>query len=580
MICTSTNACKWFKLLNPRQLLTLVKLIKLIREAGKKIEEEKLKQGWNREETFRYAEAVTTYLAITLVRSINYNSLSTYWKPNSWVCNKVQCALTFRGMAMSWNFVEYNFTVERVGYNKFITMIIGGLSYLVSAVSSSPSKVKSLLDDTTVLSKLGDQKFDVIITDPPYRDDVPYAELSDFYYVWLKRAFMNEHSEPSYHKEAMKFNTQWESLAISEISHNQGRFNFFGIEESDYYTKLLGRSFKKFNEILNEDGLLVTYFAHSSPEAWIDLIKAGWEIGGFRVTRAWSLATESAQRVTARGKTALESSIVVVWRRKKKTQAELRDIYEKALENAKKEFKLAVENNLSRADIFLATMIGALSVFTNYDRITDFGRVVGTERIVKEAYAIAVRVLSRSREKMKSPESLFYLTVKSLFRTYSRRGGQALLEPEPITLSSQDVIMLSYGILGSGANWKFFKQRGLILETKKTKGAKVAKQKTFSLLEPLKDDIKSLNELLGLKGVNPLKFEAKGRDINPVDALHILEFYALQGLFRFKEAYERLSRSHPEALSEALALARTLKEFSMDPEKSLCEKVVDYAEGV
>ena len=214
----------------------------------------------------------------------------------------------------------------------------------------------------------------------------------------------------------------------------------FGIDEKDYYTKMLGRSFRHFNMILSDDGILVTYFAHSSPRAWIDLIKSGWEIGNFKVTRAWSLMTESAQRVTARGKTALESSIVVVWRKKEGSQAEFREIYQEALENAEKEFQEAVKNRLSKADIFLATMIGALSQFTRYDKIIDFGKEIDTERIVKEAYSIAVRVLSRSKEKLTSPESLFYLTVKSLFRTYSMKGGQATLEVKPIILSSQDVM--------------------------------------------------------------------------------------------------------------------------------------------
>jgi len=57
---------KWYKLFNPRQLLTLVKLVKLIREAGKQIEQEKIREGLSKEKAFKYAEAITTYLAIAL----------------------------------------------------------------------------------------------------------------------------------------------------------------------------------------------------------------------------------------------------------------------------------------------------------------------------------------------------------------------------------------------------------------------------------------------------------------------------------------------------------------------------------
>ncbi len=61
---------KWYKLFNPRQLLTLVKIVKLVREAGKSVEREKLGQGWSKEDAYKYAEAVTTYLAIALINML------------------------------------------------------------------------------------------------------------------------------------------------------------------------------------------------------------------------------------------------------------------------------------------------------------------------------------------------------------------------------------------------------------------------------------------------------------------------------------------------------------------------------
>ncbi|MCC6024222.1 MAG: DUF1156 domain-containing protein, partial [Thaumarchaeota archaeon] len=71
---------RFFKLFNPRQLITLVKLVKLIREAGRKVEEEKLKQGWSREDAFKYAEAVATYLAIVLCKQADWNSMASGWQ--------------------------------------------------------------------------------------------------------------------------------------------------------------------------------------------------------------------------------------------------------------------------------------------------------------------------------------------------------------------------------------------------------------------------------------------------------------------------------------------------------------------
>ena len=94
---------KFYKLFNPRQLLTLVKLVKLAREAGKRVEEEKLKQGWSEEDANTYAGAVTTYLAITLLKHANYNSIVTSTEPTQ---KFIRETLAFRGIAMTWNWVE------------------------------------------------------------------------------------------------------------------------------------------------------------------------------------------------------------------------------------------------------------------------------------------------------------------------------------------------------------------------------------------------------------------------------------------------------------------------------------------
>jgi putative DNA methylase len=175
---------EWYKLFNPRQLMTHVKLVKLIRETGKQIEQEKISEGLSKEESFEYAEGVTAYLTIALCKHADYDFLC-----NLWDCNipKISHGLTMRGIAMMWNWVDIcpraNFTGSWI---RVLGQCVEGLFYINSQGSRDCTKV--LLDDAATLSKVSDGKFTLIITDPPYYDDVPYAELSDFYYVWLKRA--------------------------------------------------------------------------------------------------------------------------------------------------------------------------------------------------------------------------------------------------------------------------------------------------------------------------------------------------------------------------------------------------------
>ena len=168
---------KWFKLFNPRQLLTLVKLVKLIREAGKKIEEEKLKEGWSKEEEYRYAEAVTRYA--------DYNCMTTFWNYGGRLPAQVAYALSMRSIAISWNwgddspFAEMSSTgALKMNLDKITKKL---LPYLVSAVSGSSSNLLGLISgtngtdkrtidvvrgDALILSKLDEERFDLIVTDP------------------------------------------------------------------------------------------------------------------------------------------------------------------------------------------------------------------------------------------------------------------------------------------------------------------------------------------------------------------------------------------------------------------------------
>jgi len=579
---------KWFKLFNPRQLLTLVKLVKLIREAGKRVEEEKLKEGLNAKDAFEYAEAVASYLAIVLINHVRHNCIVTSIEPTQ---KFIAHALAFRGIAMTWNWIE-EYPISNIlgSFIKSIKSVVDSLAYLVERVKYESNKVRIYLDDATILSSLNNEKFDLIVTDPPYRDDVPYVELSDFYYVWLKRALSDDNLTPRFHQNALIYNTQWESLALNEISYNQGRLRYFGVESAeDHYERLLGMAFRRMSELLKDNGLLVTYFAHSSPEAWIELIEAGWKNAKLYVSRAWNFATESAQRVTARGKTALESSIVVVWRKRLDGEkvGEFQNVYREAIENAKKAKETALKSNLTGSDLFLATMIGALSTFTSYDRIIRFGRELTSRDIVRESYAIATRVIANATDAIKSPEALFYLASKSIYRVYTSPEGKLLTElVEPIVLSSQDVIILSYGFLGDEKQEgvRLFEQSAIITSVERIKGAKVAQQKAFLLLEPLEDSLKEIKETLGKRSLNPIKMSVdikseRNKKLNVIDVLHLLEYFAKQGRGEFDTAYRELYSKHPELVREALEVARVLSKFSNDPESLLAKLCIEYVEG-
>jgi Adenine-specific DNA methylase containing a Zn-ribbon len=263
----------WENFFNPRQILTLVKLI---REAGKRIEEEKRGEGQNEEDAFKYAEAVMTYLAIGLCKFADYNSIATRWHN---VLLMIGNTISFRGIAMNWNWTDENPLVRFTGsWIRGVETERDSLKYLISSLNNTPTqqklekeqsndRTKVIIDDATALMKKN-EKFNIIVTDPPYSDDVYYTENSDFYFVWLKRALSDSDGRkltPRFHADAFfkkigaklaEIKTQWQEFAKKEISKCPPRFQETDNpykNASQHFKNLLAQSFIAMRENLEEN---------------------------------------------------------------------------------------------------------------------------------------------------------------------------------------------------------------------------------------------------------------------------------------------------------------------------------------
>ncbi|WP_218914756.1 DUF1156 domain-containing protein [Thermosphaera aggregans] len=579
---------KWYQLFNPRQLLTLVKLVKLVREAGKRIEEEKLKQGWSKEDAYKYAEAVTTYLAILLCKHADWNSMESGWQLSYLIAAHT---LAMRGIAMVWNWGEYNpFSDYRGTWKAMSKNIVEGLSYLVNAVSGSSSRVRVLLDDATSLSKLGDEKFDLIVTDPPYKDDVAYSELSDFYYVWLKRALSDSSAvslHPRFHSDAffpggVEVRTQWEWFSSREVSMNVGRCEHFGMasegeECGEVYKNLLKASFKSMSSRLSENGLLITYFAQSSPEAWISLIEAGLD-NNLHPSTASPVLTESEESVVARGKAAISASIVVAWRKASRGEpVDVSSRYDELVEEATQALK-SVEEALSKASagvvselygvtIYVMAYAKVLSLLTRNGRPVKAGKTLEPEEIAGLASEILARAYAREAgAQLSSSDSIFYYIVKKVFP----RGGEGRR-----LASSSDLILISHGVspVEKGKALDDYVRKGVLKAYGREEETEVASRKTYTLIEPTSVDELELSQVLKEHGVNP---DDPSTFKSPVHVLHALMLYSLKPREVFAKYYEKTYLSNPSLATEAVELAKALSTLNGDPEAELAKRVLEY----
>ncbi|MEM4469025.1 MAG: hypothetical protein QXS32_08185, partial [Candidatus Nezhaarchaeales archaeon] len=560
---------------NPRQLLTLVKLVKLVREAGRRVEEEKLEQGWGEQKAHKYAEAVTTYLAVALVNHVRHNCLVTSIEPTA---KFIAHALAFRGIAMTWNWVEERPDANIIGsYVRSLNSVIEGLQYLINAVSGSSSCVEVVLDDATVLGKLGDEKFDLIVTDPPYRDDVAYSELSDFYYVWLKRAlsgidevFGVMRLTPKFHREAFfdelgnEVETQWKAFALREVSENEGRIKYFGGEEGalEYFKFLLTESFKAMVSRLADDGLLVTYYAHTSPDAWEALLEAGWLGSKMRITAAHAIATESAESVVARGKIRLDMAIVAVWRRGVRGEALVDEVYARAVEECSKDALSYRKAGFNGVNLFVAVLGKVLSHFTQYERL--IGLKVSGGSLVKELvenyiYPATAEAIARSYGAVGarlSPTSMFYLMAKVLVGRRARQVRRTLDRTTSIILA-----------IGTRSCLEELEEEKIIVRSKEN----------YILLEP-RWGVRSAREAI--------EDALSARDLKPhtptlstaIDVLHMLEYYAITlPRDEFRKRADDVKRRAPMLFDEAVNLAKILAQGlpSEDLERELAKQVVE-----
>jgi len=158
-------------------------------------------------------------------------------------------------------------------------------------------------------------EYDAVITDPPYYDAIPYSDLMDFFFVWLKRLLIgvsnvfNQNFEP-------KSSPKWDhSRNDGELIDDSSRHEGDALRSKEIYEMGMFRVFESCNKQLKTDGRMVVVFANKKPDAWETLV-SGIIRAGFVVTGSWPIQTEMATRMRAKTSAALASSVWIVCRKR------------------------------------------------------------------------------------------------------------------------------------------------------------------------------------------------------------------------------------------------------------------------
>ncbi len=368
---------KWRDAFHPRQLLSHYTVWEAFEEIKPEIKEEYESAD---------AKAILTYLCLAADKTIDYNS-----RFSSWNSGRPAVRNTFdrHDFSFKWSFAETDVTDEDMGYIYFlnkVTEIYEEMRQNLKQVQES-DPVEILNKDAANLP-MEDAEVEAIVMDPPYYDNVMYSELSDFFYIWMKKYLGDEYPElftqdlTDKNKEAIANTAEYDGIAGDGESKTQ-------LAKEDYEQKMSG-ILSEAARVLRDDGILTLMFTHKKTEAWDTLTTALIE-AGFRITASHPVNTERADSLHQSGKNAAQSTIFLTARKRDNTNtgetlwSKVRnETRNAAFEKARELDTEGIE--LTKVDMILSAFGPTLEVYTNYyPVVNDEGDRVTPQTALDEA---------------------------------------------------------------------------------------------------------------------------------------------------------------------------------------------------
>ena len=273
---------RWGDLFTARQKAALVELVNAIQRANAT--------------NARLAE----FFACAFSRVAMSDMSCTRWNA---VAEKMQHTFGRQAIPIVWDFTEVVVTADAPGNWKSAYALLGDV--VDAARSARPAQVQP--SDATDYP-LPDQSADLWFTDPPYYDAVPYADLSDFFLVWLKRSLPEHHLLRDPFDPENPLSPKEREAVQDETKKSAGRS-----KDRLWFEETMGKAFAEGRRILAEDGIGSVVFAHKTTEGWEALL-SGMIRGGWTITGSWPIATEMASRLRARDSAALATSVHLICR--------------------------------------------------------------------------------------------------------------------------------------------------------------------------------------------------------------------------------------------------------------------------
>ncbi|MCL6581857.1 MAG: hypothetical protein K6U08_09680, partial [Firmicutes bacterium] len=294
---------RWRDLFNTRQLVALSSFLLHTRAAREVMAAEGYAPEW--------VEAVSALLALVLDKLADYNAgLSTWHVPGE----KMGHVFVRFVLPITWDYAELNpFSDSTGNYLACLEWVARATGHTLDAAHERPRPVTVLGSATSL--PLEAESVDLILTDPPYYDAIPYSDTMDFFYVWLRRSTRGLAPDVDAAFSA-ELGPKWDAeQGDGELIDDDSRFGGDRAKSRAAYEAGMLKAFQECHRVLRPEGRLVVVFAQKNPAAWESLVSAILR-AGFVVTASWPVQTERETRTRALSGAALSSSVWLVCRKR------------------------------------------------------------------------------------------------------------------------------------------------------------------------------------------------------------------------------------------------------------------------
>ena len=392
----------WRDLFSPRQLLchgTSVEIFREMLDADR--ESGKLDE---------VRQAAYGYLALSLDKLVNYNSRMTRWHANREV---LLGAFDRHDFSFKWSYGEMAPLIVGLGYDWALKQTAKCIDELVALIHPEAASAEagpqgklefakggigetneSVRPTTTrdiggacsgeiaagakyvpppltitcksadSLDHIGDGSIDAVVMDPPYYDNVMYAELSDFFYVWLKRTA--GHVFPELFRRHL---TDKDNEAVANPARFRGQKGARALAGQDYQERMAS-IFAECRRVLKPDGIMTLMFTHKATGAW-DALTKGLMEARFAVTASWPINTEAEGSLHIRNKAAANSTIFLVCRPRPQPHGVRENFYWEDVEPrvahaVRRRVRAFQDAGIGGVDLYLASFGPALEEFSRH----------------------------------------------------------------------------------------------------------------------------------------------------------------------------------------------------------------------